>query len=231
MAQLAIDSSTPIASLSILSDHGEVFTIEAKDPNSHIETLSMLLDNLLQANNIPISNLKSIILGAGPGSFTGLRIGYSFVAGLAMALRIPVTEVSSLQAMANLNADSNLQVVLTDARRNEFFTGIYQVKQGKLSSVNKEEIMTLDYLERFLTQKHQELNLNLADLKVYCDLDLKLFDKFIPQKNNCLSANLLKLVTINQIKIPDFSLDLIANLKPNYLRSVAAVKLNEPRGA
>ncbi len=229
MAVLAVDTSSPIASLSIGKSDGTIVSIEAKNPNSHIETLSLLLDQLLLKSQIKIKDLESIILGAGPGSFTGLRIGYSFVAGLAVALKIPVAQISSLQAATNLDLSEGLQVVLVDARRGEYFAGIYQFVGNRLLSVWPEQIIELQYLADILSQKLVDLSLLPSDLKIYASESITLLNQISSQIPFSLSANLIKINKLNPLNLPEFSVNAVSNLTPNYLRLVAAVKLNEPR--
>ena len=227
--QLAIDSSTPIASLSVRGSDSKIFSIEATDPNSHIETLSDLLEQLLKTAKVKTKDITSIVLGEGPGSFTGLRIGYSFASGLAFALKVPVITISSLQAAISIESAKKLNVVLTDARRGEFFTGIYQLKDQDLEKYIPENIMTQRDLESFLDQKLAELNLNSSEIALFSNQPLSLLGQINSQSFSGLSANLLRLGSRPTCKIPSFSVLELSKLNPNYLRAVAAVKLKDPR--
>ena len=77
VAVLAIDTSTKFAELALALDN-KVITVRAKSPNSHIEKLAELFEELLSKSAVKSNSIKRIILGRGPGSFTGLRIGDGF---------------------------------------------------------------------------------------------------------------------------------------------------------
>ena len=125
---LAIDSSGLVASVAVLSDDvltGE-FTIHNK--KTHSQTLLPMIDRLLDMAEIDKHDIGVIAVAAGPGSFTGLRIGAATAKGLAQALDIPVIPVSTLQGLAyNMHGVSDLVCPIMDARRSQCYFCIYDV--------------------------------------------------------------------------------------------------------
>jgi tRNA threonylcarbamoyladenosine biosynthesis protein TsaB len=99
MKLLAIDTSSEACSLALLNEEkmASLHVIAAKQ---QAQTTLPLLNQLLQSNRVKLSELNAIILGCGPGSFTGLRIAASITQGLAYANNLPVVLVSSLAALA-----------------------------------------------------------------------------------------------------------------------------------
>ena len=89
----------------------------------HAEILHQEIEKLLKSSGVQFSDLRSVVVGSGPGSYTGLRIGVSAAKGLAMALNIPLFAVSGLQMMLSQNTSefTGRVLVVMDARRNEVF--------------------------------------------------------------------------------------------------------------
>ena len=100
MIVLAIESSGAVASAAIL-DNGKVLAFEQGPFKvTHSETLMPLVSRAFAIAGIKKESIDAIAVSAGPGSFTGLRIGSATAKGIAQALDLPIVEVSSLEAMA-----------------------------------------------------------------------------------------------------------------------------------
>lgn len=127
MKLLAIDSSGLVASVAVVCDEnllGE-FTVNYK--KTHSQTLLPMLDELANMMDLNLGTLDAVAVAAGPGSFTGLRIGSATAKGLALALDIPVVEVPTVDALAyNLCGHRDLVCPLMDARRGQTYTGLYR---------------------------------------------------------------------------------------------------------
>ncbi|MFA7291565.1 MAG: tRNA (adenosine(37)-N6)-threonylcarbamoyltransferase complex dimerization subunit type 1 TsaB [Rhodocyclaceae bacterium] len=123
MLFLAIESSTDIGSAALWRD-GVISErlCPAGEPSS--ATLLPLVGELLVEAGVGFADLQAIAFGAGPGSFTGLRVACGVAQGLAFAHDLPVLPVSTLQAMANAVAANKVAVCL-DARMSEVYYGMY----------------------------------------------------------------------------------------------------------
>ena len=94
---------------------------------THSQTLLPMLDEVKKMIDLDLNSIDAIAVAAGPGSFTGLRIGSATVKGLGLALNKPIVEVPTLEGLAfNLCGTSHLVCPLMDARRNQVYTGIYR---------------------------------------------------------------------------------------------------------
>jgi tRNA threonylcarbamoyladenosine biosynthesis protein TsaB len=113
MLIVAFDTATDIATSALVWD-GEVLGELASRPVSVLEDI----DALLRRGGVRDSQLEGIVVGIGPGSFTGLRIGLATARALAFSLDIPLAGVSTLAALA---AGAPGSVPVIDARRREVF--------------------------------------------------------------------------------------------------------------
>ena len=114
MLILAFDTATEVAA-SALVDDGEVLA----ERRSRAQTLLEDVDALLRQGGAHPRDLGGLVVGIGPGSFTGVRIGLAAARGLALSLDLPGAGVSTLDALA-AGAPGALPVI--DARRREIFT-------------------------------------------------------------------------------------------------------------
>jgi tRNA threonylcarbamoyladenosine biosynthesis protein TsaB len=122
---LAIDTATDILSLAIGTEQGQWY-IEANNGLHHSEQLLPLIENLCSVAAIKAQDLSLLLCMEGPGSFTGLRIGFATVKGMALALGIPYQAVPTLDCMAySQKTWSGLILPVLDAKKRHFFTAFY----------------------------------------------------------------------------------------------------------
>jgi len=115
----AFETSTEWCSVALWRD-GELSAIEQRAANRHGELALPMLERLLAAAGLKAAHLEAIAFGAGPGSFTGLRIACGIAQGLAFARGLPVLGVSSLEAMAE-ECGAPRVVACLDARMGEVY--------------------------------------------------------------------------------------------------------------
>lgn len=157
MKILGIESSSLVASVAVVED--ELLTAEytVNFKRTHSQTLLPMLDEIVRMTELNLETVDAIAVSAGPGSFTGLRIGSATGKGLGLALKKPLISVPTVDAMAyNLYGNACWVCPVMDARRNQVYTGIYDNRDG--FSIIKEQC-TMDILE--LAEE-----LNLAGQKV-----------------------------------------------------------------
>ncbi|WP_419418907.1 tRNA (adenosine(37)-N6)-threonylcarbamoyltransferase complex dimerization subunit type 1 TsaB [Legionella sp. D16C41] len=99
MKLLALDTSTQIASIALISQD-EIIERQQVGPGQHAQVILTIIDQLLAQASLSIGQLDGIVLGRGPGSFTGLRIACSIAQGLAYPYDLPIFPVSSLATLA-----------------------------------------------------------------------------------------------------------------------------------
>ena len=145
MLILAVDTSTLTGSVAIVDAEGGVRAEVGGDPRAPSDRVVGLCAEAVAAAGIAMTELDAIAVGAGPGSFTGLRIGLATGKGLAYALGKPLWLASSLAALAYDHlpavADGSLIVPALDARRGELYAGFYRRAGARLIAVGPELVV------------------------------------------------------------------------------------------
>lgn len=151
MKILALDSSGLVASVAIVEDKTMIAEYTVNFKKTHSQTLLPMLDEIAKMINLDMESIDAIAVAAGPGSFTGLRIGSATAKGLGLALDKPVIGVPTVEALAyNLYGTDALICPIMDARRNQVYTGAYYFEGNNLVTLKEqcaEDIMeTIEYL-------------------------------------------------------------------------------------
>lgn len=150
MLILAVDTSTQAGGIAVLRDTRILGVVSTATQETYSSRLFRQLDFLLRELGLALRDFDLYAVAAGPGSFTGLRVGLAAVKGWAEVHQKPVAPVSGLEAIAaQAHAGEALLVPVLDARRNQVFGGIYQRTEQGLRRQGDEVVMTpahlLDY--------------------------------------------------------------------------------------
>lgn len=131
MKLLALDSSGLVASVAILDGETLVAEYTLNYKKTHSQTLLPMLDEIVKMTQTELSEMDAIAVAAGPGSFTGLRIGSATAKGLGLALNKPIISVPTLEGIAcNFYGTDAIICPMMDARRQQVYTGIYHFAGG-----------------------------------------------------------------------------------------------------
>lgn len=141
MKILALDSSGLVASVAVIEDDRLVAEYDIQYKKTHSQTLLPMLEEICGRIELDMTSVDAVAVAAGPGSFTGLRIGSATAKGLGLALDIPIVEVPTLEGLAyNMYGAVDYICPIMDARRGQVYTGIYEfVKQDKKSIVKEDK--------------------------------------------------------------------------------------------
>lgn len=150
---LQIETATTACSVAV-AINGEVTAVKTiNQRNIHAEVITLYVDELLKAEGIDYNALDAIAVSAGPGSYTGLRIGISTAKGLCFALDKPLIAVETLEAMAHGFISSGLVEItpdtllcpMIDARRMEVYTALFNAEGNRLKATSAEIIDAHSY--------------------------------------------------------------------------------------
>jgi len=125
MNLLAIDSASSILSVAV-SKGDEVCCGETQADAKHSQLVMELIDSQMKKARLLPENLDGVLCMGGPGSFTGLRIGFSIAKGLALSLSIPFASVPTLDCMAFPCRGRTLVLAAMEAGKNTFFYAFYR---------------------------------------------------------------------------------------------------------
>lgn len=129
----AFETSTEWCSVALWRD-GEIAALERRAGNRHSELALPMLERLLAGAAMTAAQLDALAFGAGPGSFTGLRIACGLAQGLAFAAGVPVIGVSTLEAMAEESGAARV-VACLDARMHEVYYAALEKHAGRWNEV------------------------------------------------------------------------------------------------
>ncbi len=213
---LHIESSSTVCSVAISNDDKLIAIKELNNGYTHAENLHVYIEQLLKEVSLQAKDLSAISVSSGPGSYTGLRIGFSAAKGLAYALQIPIIIVDTLKALSAIAINkANKEAFycpLLDARRMEVYTALYDNNLNETLSV------------RALVLNEESIQVFNQNKNIYFFGDGMLKAKNLLQtlpniyfiENITASASSMIGLAFQKYKVQDFA-D-IAYVEPNYLK-------------
>lgn len=155
---LALDSSGLVASVAVVEGNSTYsnllaeYTVNYK--KTHSQTLLPMLDEIANMTELDLTTIDAIAIAAGPGSFTGLRIGSATAKGLGLALKKPLIAIPTVDALAyNLYGTDRLICPIMDARRKQVYTGIYRFEEHQLMTLKEQWAAPIEELLEELNQR------------------------------------------------------------------------------
>lgn len=133
---LAFDTSTDLTTVALCEGEHVLSEDDSRSDARHAELLLPRIQSVLAAAGVELASVQLIGVGAGPGSFTGVRVGLATAKGLGLALQKPVAPVVSLHALARQAAHAGSWVApCLDAFKGELFAALYRLREGRLERV------------------------------------------------------------------------------------------------
>ncbi len=147
MRILALETAAKAVSAAITED-GRILASGYQDTGlTHSRTLMPIVEGLFRNTELTAADMNAIAVSAGPGSFTGVRIGVSAAKGLAFAASIPAVAVSTLAALArNVSFAEGLIVCAMDARRGQIYNALFEAGDGRLTRLTPDRAVALSDL-------------------------------------------------------------------------------------
>jgi tRNA threonylcarbamoyl adenosine modification protein YeaZ len=130
---LALDTATPAVTVAVARDGETLAEATRQEPRRHGEVLAPMVADVLQAAALDPRSLDALVVGVGPGPFTGLRVGLVTARTLGAVLGMPVLGVCSLDALALASDIPGPLLVATDARRREVYWATYDEQRDRLT--------------------------------------------------------------------------------------------------
>lgn len=179
---LAFESSAKAASVAITEDEkllGEYFQNSGQ---THSRTLMQMAKNLLENCDLTPQELDAVACAAGPGSFTGIRIGVAAAKGFAWGRELPLYGISTLRAMAyNAGCFTGLVLCAMDARREQVYNALFSCENGRLTRLCEDRAISVQELQQELATQSQSILL-VGDGAELCQRLLDLPTLLAPQQ-------------------------------------------------
>lgn len=183
--RLIIDTATKYIYLSLVIDDLEVDYIYQAGDNNHSVTLMPLLEEMLKKQDIELKDIDEVIVGVGPGSYTGVRIGVTVAKMIGYLNKIKISEISSLALMAS-HSNKDYVLPLIDARRGNAFMAYF-----------KQENNQMKYMV-------QDLLMNIETFKSKLNEDYEIVEYGKPQIHKILNSGLVKEITNIHELVPNY---------------------------
>ncbi|MFL9608587.1 tRNA (adenosine(37)-N6)-threonylcarbamoyltransferase complex dimerization subunit type 1 TsaB [Methylobacillus sp. Pita2] len=228
MKLLALDTSTEYLSLALLLD-GRLAERELLAGQSHSQRILPLLRELLDEAGVGLRDLDGIAFGAGPGSFTGLRIGCGVAQGLAFGAGLPVIGVSTLLALAEDAQGAGRVVACLDARMGEVYHAVYEKTTAEKTAAGWQEVIAPGlYAPNAVPAIEGEGWIGIGSgWKAYAQA---LEQRYGPQLAQCLPQAYPRAAAIARLALPGFEAGLgrpASEAAPIYIRNKVALTTRE----
>ena len=147
MRLLAFETSAKAASVALGEEDRLLGESYQNTGLTHSQTLMTMAENLIAGCGLTPEQIQAVAVAAGPGSFTGVRIGVAAAKGFAWGRDIPCVGVSTLEAMAlNLAIWEGYVLPVMDARRQQVYTALFRAEKGQLQTVAEDRAISLEAL-------------------------------------------------------------------------------------
>ena len=155
MKILSLDSTAIVSTVAICENEKLLAQFTINNGNTHSETLLPMIEASLKVLKLRVDDIDLFACSAGPGSFTGVRIGAATIKGLAFDKNKPCAPISSLDALAhNLLYADGIVCPVMNARRSQLYNAIFICENGKLTRLCEDRLISVFDLENELESKY-----------------------------------------------------------------------------
>lgn len=215
-----MDSSGLVATIAIVEEETMLAEYTVNYKKTHSQTLLPMLDEIVKMLDLSLESIDAIAVAAGPGSFTGLRIGSATAKGLGLALQKPIIPVPTVDGMAyNLYGVKEIVCPLMDARRNQVYTGLYRFEDGKMHVQSAQKAVAIEAIIEEINELGQPvvfLGDGVPVQKETIESTVKVPFWFAPPHMARQRAGALGMLAVAYAK--EGKMESAAEHKPDYLR-------------
>ena len=192
MKTLILDTSTNLLYISFVEDNKVIYEVKSMGLNNHSDHLLDLIKKGLDENNLQVKDFDRIILGKGPGAYTGLRVSMSVAKMFSWTLNIPLYTISSLDLLTSGYEEDALYLIKFKAKKGYIYHKAFVIENKIKKLLTDEMFVNDEFIETYEKNNFKEVNIITNDL-----------------------------YNVDVLKIKDEELQLVDNvhaLEPNYLR-------------
>lgn len=170
--RLIIDTATKHLYVAIYQDDSKIDSYYQPGQNDHSVKLMTTIEEMFVKHNLKVRDLDEIIIGIGPGSYTGLRIGVVVAKMFAWNNDIPVKTISSLALVASSHEGDKDILAEFDARRGNSFLGLFRNVGKGLSVASEEQLTNLEDYKKSLMEPYEVLSSGEPNIAKILESDL-----------------------------------------------------------
>jgi len=220
MKILAIDSSGIVASAAVVEDDNLLGEYTINHKKTHSQTLLPMIDQVVRMLELDLHTIDAIAVAAGPGYFTGLRIGSATAKGLGLALDKPLIHIPTVDGLAyNLAGSSAYVCPLMDARRSQVYTGLYRFQGYRMDAVIGQCAVGIDEIIAQINMHGQAVTFLGDGVRVsepYISQHCKVPYTFAPAHLNKQRASAVAVLAMDDVRRG--KIQTAAEHRPEYLR-------------
>ena len=192
MKTLVLDTSTNLLYISFIVDNIVIYEVKSIGLNNHSDYLLDLIEKGLKENNLQVKDFDRILLGKGPGAYTGLRVSMSVAKMFSWTLNIPLYTISSLDLLTSGYKEEGLYLIKFKAKKGYIYHKAYTLENNQKNIITQEMFINDEFIETYEQNKFKKVNIISNDL-----------------------------YNIDVLNITEEEIELVENvhaLEPNYLR-------------
>lgn len=220
MKILGLDSSGLVASVAVVEEDNMLAEYTVNYKKTHSQTLLPMLDEIVKMIELDLGTIDAIAIAAGPGSFTGLRIGSATAKGLGLALKKPLIHIPTVDGIAyNLYGSRDMVCPLMDARRNQTYTGLYEFDETGMKVVKSQCAVGINEIIETINELNRAvvfLGDGVSVFKPYIEENCRVPYSFAPAHLNKQRAAAVAALAFSYYK--EGKTESAADHKPDYLR-------------
>lgn len=231
MKILGIDSSGLVASAAIADEKNIIAEFTVNNKQTHSQTLLPMIEKVVDMSGIELEQIDAIAIAAGPGSFTGLRIGSATAKGIGLALKKPIVSVPTLEGLAyRVSVFDGLICPIMDARRSQVYTGIYKAEGDGLTCLSEQKAVDIHDILKEL-EKYDEKVIFLGDgVEVHREtIENELKNEFVFAPVHLAKQSAAAVAVLGGIYFEQGKAESADEHKPIYLRKSQAEREREER--
>lgn len=149
MKTLVLDTSTNLLYICFIENNKRIYEVKSIGSNNHSDYLLKLIETGLKENNMEVKDFDQIILGKGPGAYTGLRVSMSVAKMFSWTLNIPLYTISSLDLLTSGYKEEGLYLIKFKAKKGYIYHKAFEIKNTSKKIITNDTFVSEDYINNY----------------------------------------------------------------------------------
>ena len=192
MKTLVLDTSTNLLYISFIDNNKVIYEVKSIGLNNHSDYLLDLIEKGLKENNLQVKDFDRILLGKGPGAYTGLRVSMSVAKMFSWTLNIPLYTISSLDLLTSGYKEDGLYLIKFKAKKGFIYHKAYTRENNQKNILTQETFVNDEFIESYEQNKYNKVNIISNDLYNIDILNIKEEEIELVENVHALEPNYLR---------------------------------------